>query len=264
MKKALNLILIFSLILSVLAGCNGRNVDISSSLSENTSSEIYAQADGEVSLDQLTFYDPKTQGYVRPHMIRRGTYGNVYHERVDASGIINRIIPMGNVMEPVLNHRDFAPDDLYVEHNIDRLPYLYILIRQFNISKSDFKKSNQKEMSAYVEQYSYMESRYFYFFTDEEIDLLYSADTEAVKEYFSTPWTIIHNGKTYPLAFFKIFDISRWKEENIPIEKIEKLFESFKKPVYLDGEDGTVLTAETDKPLLDEKLAEYEKLLANG
>ena len=264
MKKLLGIMLTLSILFCIFAGCNGRNVDISSSLSENTSSEIYAQSEGEVSLDQLTFYDPKTQGYVRPYMQRRGTYGNVYHERVDASGIINRITPLAGVMTPVFMHRDFAPDDLYVEHNIDRLPYLYILIRQFNISKSDFKKSNQKEMSSYIESNLYKDGIHIHFFTDEEIDLLYSADTEAVKEYFSTPWTIIHNGKTYPLAFFKIFDISRWKEENIPIEKIEKLFESFKKPVYLDGEDGTVLTAETDKPLLDEKLAEYEKLLANG
>ena len=269
MKKLLSIMLTLSLILSVLAGCNGRNINNNSSGGASVDQSEYAP--NMMTTADLNLWNPDENNEDSLHPFK-GSFGDAYQDRVDNISFMNLLLggaewAKHKTYRALIINNSWSTDAFYVEQNLTRMPYLYVLIREFNISKSDFKKANQAQMSYYVDSQFYkavLAIDRVYFFTDEEIELLYSDDTEAVREHFAAPWTIIHNGKIYPIGFFRIFDVSRWKEEGIPIEDIRERFKNVANPPYLGGASGSIFAAGIDNPLLDEKLAEYEKLLANG
>ena len=269
MKKLLSIMLTLSLILSVLAGCNGRNINNNSSGGASVDQSEYAP--NMMTTADLKLWNPDENNEDSFHPYK-GSFGNAYQYRVDNISFMNLLLggeewTKHKTYRALITNNSRSTDTFYVEQNLTRMPYLYVLIREFNISKSDFKKANQAQMSYYVDSQFYkavLAIDRVLFFTDEEIDLLYSDDTEAVREHFAAPWTIIHNGKIYPIGFFRIFDVSRWKEEGIPIEDIRELFNYVAIPPYRGGVSGSMFAPETDSPYLNAQLAEYEKLLANG
>lgn len=263
MKKFLTITLSLLLIF-LLVSCTDKDANDSSSQTDSVPNEIYPETEGEVYWQQLNFYDPEAEGYTRYYnlnwSIKRGEYADVYIKGDEISFIYKCISDNPQILElyyaarlDIETHRSEASDTIYLNSNLDRLPYIYYLIREYNIPKSAFIKAHEEHKAQWSNS----------LFTDEEIDILYSADTAAVKECFANSWTIVHGGKTYPIAFFNMYGIDRWKEENIPPEKIRELLDSFPLPPESEKftkEDGTAMRAWEGMPEIKSKLSEYEKL----
>ena len=91
------------------------------------------------------------------------------------------------------------------------------------------------------------------FFTDEEIDIIYSGDKRRIAEVFAFPYAVVaDNWELYPLRWIIDNPATLYKEREISLDAIQKSVDKI-------IEDGLVKNA--DKEALLARIEEYKKLL---
>ena len=85
-------------------------------------------------------------------------------------------------------------EELTPEYN--KCCHYYRIIKKYNVDKEEFKQ-NIEAWRAINNYEILMEIEYISCFTDEEIDVLFGDDEEAVKQMFKRPCVLYYNGELY-------------------------------------------------------------------
>ncbi len=80
-----------------------------------------------------------------------------------------------------------------------KCPHLYRILKKYNVDKEAFRESNNKAIKFFksFDQKDYLYYKASYSFTDEEIDVLFGDDEQAVIKTFKKACTLYYNGQIY-------------------------------------------------------------------
>jgi hypothetical protein len=158
--------------------------------------------------------------------------------------------------------------ELY-EYKMNEVPPVYTFIKESGISKEKFKEANTRMRSTFYNK-GVEETAWESVYTDEEVDLLFSADVEAVKKALVGKYGFYHNGKVYYVLYLHVTTHEDWIKENLPIESIKEVVykvASYHTTDLIDRQrittESSLRNQEWQLKSLYYKLAHYEILLDN-
>ena len=158
--------------------------------------------------------------------------------------------------------------ELY-KYKMNEVPPVYTFIKESGISKENFKEANAQMRSTFYNK-GVEETAWESVYTDEEVDLLFSDDVEAVKKALVGKYGFYHNGKVYYVLWLHVTTHEDWIKENLPIESIKEVVYTVASYHTIDLIDRKMITTESSLrnqewqiKSLYYKLAHYEMLLDN-
>lgn len=289
MKKILSVGQLFLIIISLLVGCvnapgdassinSDSNIDINDwynadFLSETEKEELFEKfRTNEISYHNNDLDHTEYSAYFRKE------YSSAAHRAVGYMGkedewrkIYNQIIK-DNLGEKGLNGYNMTEKEkeAAIQYFLTKAPEFYQIIEELNISKEDLIEANINRRRGIEQRISegYDFSLEELTFTDKEIDLLYSADVDTIREYFKGPHTIFHNNKVHTFYYFERTEPERWAKDGIPLDALktwikgieEADIENYIRPKHFSDKEIQKRVLETY--YMKQKIGKYEALLA--
>ena len=145
-------------------------------------------------------------------------------------------------------------------------PYSIIeIVEELNIPREKFVELNNENIEAVranirknglLSGFSTEEEMiYFYYFTDEEIDIIYSGDKKRIAEAFASPWAVVaEDWEIYPIRWLLNNSASTYKEKRIPVDSLETVVNR-----YINDEGLCCLNDDEISTLLD-NVEEYKNM----
>ncbi|MBR5769751.1 MAG: hypothetical protein IKX98_06560 [Clostridia bacterium] len=125
-----------------------------------------------------------------------------------------------------------------VEHG-NVAPYSLIeIVEELNIPREKFVELNNG-----VARYNY--------FTEEEIDIIYSGDKKRIAEAFASPWAVVaEDWEIYPIRWLLNNSASTYKEKHIPVDALETVVDRYlndKRLCCLNDDEISTLLANVEE-----------------
>lgn len=247
MRKYICAILVAVLSLSLLTGC-GKNIN------DNFSSATSSLSDPSSQTINYALFFPETEYKPHPELVRyylEAELNNDWVKQVNASEHINNDVyhsfeyfphenwkvrsddvlgslaadyaGLGDLFDYYYPFLTSIPPDYVPPPCADSsLPEIYWIIQTLNIPKESFIKANNYSRELSLSSPPQDDPTYF---TDEEIELLYSGNTEAVCKYFMEDhYGFIHNGKLYSTGYiYQWGDPRKLKEDRVSLDELKNL-----------------------------------------
>ncbi|MBQ8893298.1 MAG: hypothetical protein IJ043_02690 [Clostridia bacterium] len=148
-------------------------------------------------------------------------YDLPYQRRLYALGILDRLHP--DQMIDAWANQNYN-DMGYMKpatSTSDMTPRLLVAIERFEITKEEFEENNAK-LTTFLKKYNHTYFIKSNCFTQEEIDVLFSGDREAIVRTFASPYAILSGGKAYAPDFYLNATAAELKTTGITEEMIEQ------------------------------------------
>ena len=245
MKKILSIGTLFLILMSLLVGCINPSRDASSINSDSNidindwyNADFLSETEKEELFEKFRTNEISYHNNDLDHMeysaYFRKEYSSAAHRAVGYMGkedewrkIYNQIIK-DNLGEKGLNGYNMTEKEkeAAIQYFLTKAPEFYQIIEGLNISREDLVKANERakkeleETKAQGYEISPEEIAELTF-TDEEIDLLYTASKDKIREYFKGPHTIFHNNKVHTFYYFERTEPERWLKDGIPLDALK-------------------------------------------
>ncbi|MBQ5321306.1 MAG: hypothetical protein J6K88_04540 [Oscillospiraceae bacterium] len=300
MKKILSIGLLFLIIISSLVGCvkapDGTSSNSLEGNIENNSSAALEEIDINDWYNADFLSESEKEELFEKFRTKEISYHNTdlnhreymdYFRKEDSSTARRAARDMGKLEEWIKIEQEIIKENLgekglntynmtekeqeaFLQYFLTKAPEFYEIIHRLEIPKENLIKANNKIKEEFEQGTS--ESKDYSLedltFTDEEIELLYSADKDTIREYFKGPHTIFHNNKVHTIYYFQQTEPERWLEDGIPLDALktwikgieEADIEIYIRPKIYTNKEIQKIVLETY--FIKQKIKEYEILLA--